>query len=187
MKILVIDDNALHLEAAKAQLKDHDVTVAQTYDDGQTQLGFTHIYGQATHCHTFEVVLVDLLMPASAQMCSRSSHVGKELPVGIFLGLLAAKNGAKYVGVFTDSDHHSHPASACFDALNALGGEAWPDVFVVAGAKMVLSNNRGGIKHFDRSDLANELAFDDWYQKNEPNHVRTKDWRVLLERLLSDK
>ncbi len=188
MKILVIDDNIIHLNAALAQLSaEHDVTTAQTYDEAQSKLGGSRINGVSPRStHLYEMVLVDLLMPASSQQCgAMSPHAGKEMPVGIFLGLLAAKNGAKFVGLLTDSDHHSHPASACFDSFNVNGGETCPDRFTVAGAQFVLSNDRNAIKMFHKDDLSKELEFGKNHQLNDPDHVCTKDWRMLLERLLS--
>ncbi len=188
MKILVIDDSRNNLDAAKAQLSaEHEVTTAETYDEGQSLLGGSYKRGVSpSNTHAYDMVLVDLLMPASYQQQGPDGEqfVGQEMPVGIFLGLLAAKNGAKYVGVLTDSDHHSHPASACFDSFNIKGGESWPDPFTVAGARFVLSNDRNSIKVFRRDDLAKELAFEEYRDKNDPNHVRAKDWRMLVKRLL---
>ena len=135
MKILVIDDNQVNLDAAEAQLAGHDVTFVSSYDEGRELV---------KKKHEFEVVLVDLLMPASREAQGAGMrYVGQEMPIGIFLALLAAKNGAKYVAVFTDSDHHSHPASACFDAFNR--GECDPTPFTVEGAKMLLSNTRNWV------------------------------------------
>jgi len=39
MKILVFDDNKTNREAAKAQLKGHDLTVVGTYDEARKMLG----------------------------------------------------------------------------------------------------------------------------------------------------
>jgi DNA-binding NarL/FixJ family response regulator len=58
MKVLVIDDNDGHRSAAQAQLKDHEVTVVGSYDEGKKLV---------CQSHDFEVVLVDLLMPASRE------------------------------------------------------------------------------------------------------------------------
>lgn len=170
MKILVIDDNKDNREAAMAQLGDHETTVVGSYDDGQELV---------QEKHEFEAVLVDLLMPASGQSIGRNEHlVGQEMPVGIFLALLAAKNGAKYVAVFTDSDHHSHPASACFDAFNER--EYYPTPFMVEGAKVILSNARSWVSHFRPEDLAKAMSYEE--TKNNPS-VRAKNWRMLLDYL----
>ena len=177
MRILVIDDNETCRAAAIAQLSDHETTITGSYDEGQRLV---------RDKHEFEVVLVDLLMPASWQtLGSRGAGLGGvEMPVGIFLALLAAKNGAKYVAVFTDSDHHSHPASACFDAFNR--NETWAISFSVEGARVILSNNRNWINHFQPENLANEMEFDEWYS-GDKLAVKTKNWLKVLEYLLSGK
>jgi len=188
MKILVIDDDQVNCDAARAQFADHDVTVVSTYDKGQLLIaggedasnGWARVDPVA-----FDVVLVDLLMPASRQQQGNrgSCFVGKEMPVGIFLGLLAAvKNGAKYVAVFTDSSHHDHPASACFDVFNC--GETYPTPFAVEGAQMLLSNTRNWVREFRPDDLATPLAYED-YDKV-PDKVRAKNWRRLLDYLLDN-
>ncbi len=175
MKILIIEDNHIHQEAAKAQLKDYETTVVGTYDEGQKLV---------QEKHEFDVVLVDLFMPASGQAIAEPSGtalVGQEMPVGIFLALLAAKNGAKYVAVFTDSDHHSHPASACFDAFNP-GHETEPISFTVAGAKMVLCNARSWIQNFYREDLSRVMRMGEY---NKEQAVRAKNWHKLLDYLIA--
>lgn len=173
MKVLVIDDNARNLEAAKAQLKEHDLTIVDNYDDGQNEL----------RQFDFEVVLVDLLMPASRQQQGEKGirFVGQEMPVGIFLALLAAKNGAKCVAVLTDSDHHSHPASACFDAIQR--DENCPQPLTVDGATVVLSNNRNWINEFSPDDLSEEVSYEE--QEGGKPAVHAKNWLKLLDYLLS--
>lgn len=173
MKILVIDDAKLHREAAKALFPDHELTVVGSYDAGQQLVG---------QLHQFDVVLVDLLMPASAQsMGADRNLVGQEMPVGIFLALLAAKNGAQYVAVFTDQDHHSHPASACFDAFNAH--ETTPTPFVVEGAKVLLSNTRNWVRDFYADDLSQPLGWRSDFDPSRPR-VRAKNWREVFDYLL---
>lgn len=166
LKILVVDDSRDQRTAARIQLKDHDITVAGSYDEGRELLQYRH---------RFEVVLVDLLLPASSLFIDMGTEgrpmslVGQEMPVGIFLALLAAKNGAKYVAVFTDSDHHSHPASACFDAFNK--GENQPIPLTVEGAKVLLCNNRSWVENI-RDDKHQIVG-------------RIKYWHKLLDYLIS--
>lgn len=121
---------------------------------------------------TFDAVLVDHLLPASGKQQGPGGRrfVGQEMPIGIFLALLAAKRGAKYAAVFTDTDHHSHPASACFDAFNK--GENNPTPFIVEGAKVILSNTRSWID-FD-------YKYDDKSVSD-----RKKNWKKLLDYLIS--
>jgi CheY-like chemotaxis protein len=181
MKILVIDDSDIHVAAAQAQLKDHDVRVASTYDEGRDLL--------VEMPNKFDVVLVDLLMPPSGYACG-SRPEWKEMPVGIFLALLAAKNGARYVAVFTDSDHHSHPASACFDVFKADDetGRSVNTPFMVEGAELLLTNNPNWVKIFYREDLSKVMEWDEYHKDEERAKqitVRAKDWREPLNFLLN--
>jgi CheY-like chemotaxis protein len=179
MKILVIDDSPIHQDAARAQLKDHDLTVVGTYDEAQALLEKEHY---------FEVVLADLLLPASEQQQNiGSALVGQEMPVGIFLALLAARNGAKYVSVFTDANHHEHPASACFDPFNPRGAFD-PTTFTVEGAKVLLCNDKNLVEAFYKEDLSKVMDWGEYFRdrgKAEEITVSAKNWRELLERLIN--
>ncbi|MEI7425988.1 MAG: hypothetical protein WCK16_03645 [Candidatus Moraniibacteriota bacterium] len=219
MKILVFDDNKTNREAAKAQLKGHDLTVVGTYDEARKMLGprIDHSkvdanlksqfgyskqrYGDKDewkYCKArvlaeiaetkdpdFDIILADLLVPGSSHMMSsvvEDEFIEEEMPVGIFIGLLAAvKTCVKIVAVFTDSDHHSHPASACFDSFNE--SESSPTPFVVNGSKVFLVNNRQWIGHFDPKDLSNELEYEEYDKRSDT--VRAKKWDALLKYLLS--
>lgn len=139
---------------------------------------------EATTYPTFDVVLTDLLVPASKQAQGPDGYqfIGQEMPVGVFIALLAAAKGkVKHVAVFTDSDHHSHPASACFDRFNE--GEGNPTPFMVNGCKFLLSNSRGWVNHFDPNDLAKELKYEEY--KGRSDTVRAKNWKALLDYLLT--
>lgn len=69
----------------------------------------------------FEVVLTDLLMPASEREMGDNGFkfVGQEMPVGFGLVLMAAQCGARFAAVFTDTSHHNHPASALLDPFES--------------------------------------------------------------------
>jgi len=180
MKILVIDDNRLHLDAAVAQLSGHEVTTVQTYDEAQRLLSGPMMLGRPTkNRHNYDVVLVDLLMPASKQrMHPRSKHLaGQEMPVGIFLALLAAKNGAKHVALLTDINHHFHPASACLDAFGDV-------VFTVERAKLLLSNDPILVYRYHRNNLAKAFDPGDYIGKKQPRTVLAKNWRLLLRKVM---
>ncbi len=84
----------------------------------------------------WDVVFCDLLMPAGrmAQGGEGLRFVGQEMAVGWSLALRAAKNGAKFVAVVTDMNHHHHPASAMLDSLDG-------HIFVIDGAKLLLTNH----------------------------------------------
>ncbi len=163
MKILVIDDSKNHQDAAKAQLSGHETTVVGSYSDGCKLL---------VKKHEFEVVLVDLLMPPS-DWWQKKGFTGGDMPFGIFLALLAAKNGAKYVAVFTDSNHHDHPASACLDDFNEH--ETCPTPFTVEGATVLFCNNRNWVNYFRPDNLAEKV--------DSGPSVRAKNWSKVFEYL----
>lgn len=137
---------------------------------------------QATTYPNFDVVLSDLLVPASGKSQGSKELVGREMPVGIFIGLLAAvKAHVKYVAVFTDSDHHSHPASACFDIFNDFD-EGNPLAFKVEDSKVILCNARIWVDYFDPRDLSKPLEYEECRKRSDT--VRAKNWAALLAHLL---
>ena len=142
MKILVFDDTLKHRNAAIAQLGvEHELTVAGTYDEAQLLLAGGYKDYQKIEPVRFEAVLVDLLVPASAQQLGGDAcrFFGQEMPIGIFIALLGAvKSGAKYVAILTDSNHHQHPASACVDSFNEDNRNPTP--FNIEQCKVILSN-----------------------------------------------
>lgn len=140
---------------------------------------------QAIIYPAFDVVLTDLLVPASSWMQGEKGRefVGKEMPLGIFIGLMAAVRArAKYVAVFTDKGHHSHPASACFDVFNPEG-EYEPKAFMVEGSKVLLCNARNWINEFRPENLVEEIS--DEERKNNLPSVHAKNWRKLFDYLIT--
>ncbi len=89
---------------------------------------------------SFDVVLSDLLMPASEMTMGQDGmkYVGQEMPVGFALSLMASLYGAKYVAVVTDANHHDHPASAMLDSFDSDNRveSGKPPRFVINGAKV---------------------------------------------------
>ncbi|HEV7448969.1 MAG TPA: response regulator [Candidatus Paceibacterota bacterium] len=184
MKILIVDDSAAHQRAAVEQFKGsgHELfgfqseaswecaertgePLGEIYKDGLGYITGGFHPENAVVPPPADVALIDLLMPPSDRMQSQESLTQKhgEMPVGIFLALLAAKRGVKLVAVFTDSDHHSHPASACIDAFQK--SESKPIPFTVDGAQVFLVNNRL------------------WFTTNSKGE-RVKDWAALLKYML---
>lgn len=139
MKVLVIEDNTIHSDAAKAQLSAHDLTVVNSYAAGNKALGYEK--------HEFDVVLVDLMLPASSESQSSKGldFAGQEMPIGVFLAIKAAMHGAKFVAVLTDTGHHDHPASACLDSF------CMHRPFMVGDTKVILTNDN----FFMDSDIKN--------------------------------
>jgi len=197
-KILVIDDNPLNRESANMQLKDHDLTVVGSYIEGQKLLGGGD--GQSwdkANEHSFNVVLCDLMLPASSQYLGPKGDrfVGQLMPIGIFLAILAAKNTkqgeASYIAVLTDQNHHDHPASACFDAFNQhpsipteIGMGSGSTVLLCNDPNMIETVFREGLKPLDDDGWA-------WYRNHRAEaQVKTtsiKRWDLLLKYLFEQK
>ena len=159
MKILVIDDNPIHQQAAEQTLRaDHDLTVVGGHDVARKALyerydeekmerlrgqykeeGIENSWVRAREesCLPYwDAVLCDLLMPAGryAQGDKGFRYVGVEMPVGWSLAITAALKGARYVAVATDVNHHRHPASAMLD-------EIYDTVFTLHGAQAWFTNH----------------------------------------------
>lgn len=141
-----------------------------------------------THPH-FDVVLLDLMMPASrsAQGLDGMSFVGKQMPVGTFLILLALHAGVKNIAMVTDMNHHHHPASAALDPINR-------SVIKVSDVK-IFATNYSSLKTFDEKTgevltykyLESEEGKAKYPQDANYGHVGTfsgKGWDSILKVLL---
>lgn len=84
----------------------------------------------------WDVVLVDLMMPASTETLNPQAYTSAEMPYGFPLALLAALRGTKYVAVVTATNHHFHAMSASLDRLSSAywTGKQRPN-FTINGAK----------------------------------------------------
>lgn len=115
MKILIIEDTPKHQESARKQFRDENLELAQHYQEGLTAI-------LASKEQLYDAVLTDLLMPKGGFETmgpDGMKYVFDLLPYGFPLVLLAAKYGAKYVGLVTDVNHHDHPLSAAIDPISS--------------------------------------------------------------------
>lgn len=154
LNILVIEDSAVHQQAAREQLAEHNLTVVGSYDEGQEWLTpYGDLYCkkacefrkagmsdedasvQALKLFRWDVVLIDLMLPASDQkLCSEYQHLaGQEMPLGTTLAFLALKRGVKRVAVVTDTNHHDNPASAALDVMGSS--------FSIGDARVYIENS----------------------------------------------
>ncbi len=95
---------------------------------------------QAKSCRkpNFEVVLVDMMMPMSkATLGPGVWNPKEEVPYGFILALRAAKAGAKYVAMVTDTNHHDGAMSAAIDHLGSAYYRGSEQPFEVDGAKVL--------------------------------------------------
>lgn len=141
-RVLVIDDSEKQGTAARSQLAAlYRLTVVTTYMQGLQAMK-----------QGFDVVLTDLMLPASEETLGTdviTKYVGQKMPLGFVLALLAAKAGVKRIGVVTDLNHHAHPISAALDHLTG--------VFTIEDAKMVFSNRGGGTEGKDWKGVLDSL------------------------------
>ncbi|MFA7302256.1 MAG: hypothetical protein WC030_00710 [Candidatus Paceibacterota bacterium] len=110
LKIFVFDDSPANRRSAEITLAGHDLTIVGTYDEAQDAL---------VACADYDVVLTDLMVPASAreQGSTGRALVGQEMPIGTTIALLAVMLGVKNVCVFSNMNHHHHPAVAALDVF----------------------------------------------------------------------
>ena len=111
LHVLLVDDKPIHLGSGRRQL-------SKTY-----QLMLCRSYGEAIETletGTIDILLCDLLMPAESHTLGPKGmeHFGREIAVGLFLPMIAAEHGVKYVIVLTDQNHHDHPMSAAVDWIS---------------------------------------------------------------------
>jgi CheY-like chemotaxis protein len=107
-RILVIDDTPKHIASARTGLAGHYLSVATGYEEAMQILGLGK--------EKFDVVLTDLHLPmSSATLSDTAFRLGELVPYGILLMVEAARQGAKFVAVVTDLNHHSDAFSAVFN------------------------------------------------------------------------
>lgn len=153
---------------------------------------------QATTYPDFDVVLTDLLVPASGRDLNESNRlIGQEMPLGTIIAFLALRWGVKYVAVVSDAGNHSHPASSALTALCADIAEGLP---VIIGDTTVMLTNYDVTTEMD-AETFEEVSFDfllseegrKKYPRIDDGHnghrgmVRAKVWGEILERLLEGK
>jgi len=170
LKILVVDDNQNNRKAAEAQLSDYNLTVLGTYDEALKILGYLPYDIRIDKNHGFDVVLLDLLMPPGLkEVCPND---GSEQPVGMFLAILAAMNGAKHVGLLTDGGHHAHPMIAALESITDAA---------IKINRAIVRFQMTCLEDYNPIDMSTPLTYDQW---DSPNKVRAKDWKSFLDELL---
>lgn len=148
----------------------------------------------------FDVVLTDLLVPASDQAQGRDSRalVGKEMPLGTTIALLALVVGTKNVAVVTDMNHHDHPASAAFDCFGAhrLSPNGKGNI---PGVNIICTN---GVNKVSMDAETGQVVTPEFLESKEGQEkhpylpgrgierkglVRGKDWGSILKYLLGEE
>lgn len=140
MRILLVDDSVRHRRAGIKDLTvlGHEVTAVGSYTDAL----------RLAREQTFDVALIDMLMPAEAQTLGPAAieqFLGAEIGIGFPMLMKLALCGVKKVAMATDTNHHAHPMSAAVDWFN--------------GAELSINGARAFILHTQlRSDGAKDWA-----------------------------
>lgn len=192
MKILVMDDNQTHRNAANAQLEGHDVTIVDNFD-AAVELICPEYKDGAYHPRNWDIVLTDLLVPATrkAQGPEGEQHVGKEMPLGSIVVLIAQSHGVKKIGLLTDHNHHNHPASAALDCLAHRGAKGLKHgvhstgnglLFVAQDTCWVDAETFLYIGHGAETDKQYPYLNGRYVERK--GAVKSKDWKEALDALL---
>ncbi len=95
-RILIVEDKEEHIEAAKQQLDDYNLTIAQNFDEFKELVGGS-VYGENKKPE-FEVVLTDLNFPLE--------EYSNEAPIGYAAVLYSVRAKVPYVGMISATNHH---------------------------------------------------------------------------------
>lgn len=169
MKILVIDDTEKHRTAALKLLSGHDVTAVESLAAAALELTKRDLFGKKsfTNPKGYDVVLTDLAMPYESEARSmgikEEDGSGTPLPIGLGVAALALKAGVSKVAVVSaggeddapGSNHHGHP--------------------FVSWATLYFYEIPGRLWLFSNNDCP----------RTEIDGVKVKDWKVVLEKMLS--
>jgi CheY-like chemotaxis protein len=109
MRVLLIDDKPKQRRAGTKQLQadGHEVVAMSEYGEAK----------ELAEKESFDVALIDLLMPAEATTLGTEGlkFFGQEMGIGFPLALALAHTNVGGVAVVTDTNHHNHPMSAMVD------------------------------------------------------------------------
>jgi hypothetical protein len=146
MKILVVDDSRENLMQAEKQLgAEHELHTVNTFGAAKAML----------ENESFDLVMTDVFMPGESdgQGHEGDQFVGKLIPVGLVVALLALKYNIKYICIVSDTNHHSHPLAWAMDSLVCSCGDR---IYAFTGYSCpIVKNNDNWIK--DWAEVVNLL------------------------------
>ena len=137
MRVLVIEDNQVHIDAAKKHLAGDDNTICSLYREAEKVLaGAEYGCNYAENAEfPFDAVLTDLFLPPSpigtvtvlqyeedeeqaiARDLSKAiEKFGEEIPYGLVIALASMRRGVP-VAIVSDANHHGHPISWALDLV----------------------------------------------------------------------
>ncbi len=182
LRVLVIEDSLVQIEAAQAQLVNHEITVCRSFREAEGVLA-----GAKNGCwykedaeFPFDAVLTDLFLPPSPigtvsvvqnyeteegvikrDLPKTIERFGEEIPYGLVIALASMRRNTP-VAIVSDKNHHGHPINWALD-------------LVASRERRLLL----GTSHF--------LTMEGCYlvTKN-ANGERVKDWGKALEILMKE-
>ncbi len=120
LHILVVDDTPRHLEAAKEQLSDYEVTTASSYQEAELLI----------ECQkAFHIVLTDMWMPFEPQGYRNDKEFsGIPIPRGVIITRKAAPVTPKVAVVSFGNEeykdyNHGHPLTKDFAQIDEIPGK----------------------------------------------------------------
>jgi CheY-like chemotaxis protein len=170
MRILLVEDTQIQIDAASEQLKGHELTIVTGFDQARKELGLGFFNGAHTTYKyedqplPFDVLLTDVMLPKGGDECM--GQVGAELarsqgpmPYGPIIALHAIQRGIKRVGILSLGNHHRDPFVFALDSLEG---------FQAGDIKVVCSNDF--VAHYE----------------DDENFTPIKDWTKLLRQVTAD-
>lgn len=109
-RILVIDDKNVNLDMAEKQFagKNVELETVSTYS------GALYLIKD----RRFDIILTDLMLIGEGDGISRDNlEIGREVPYGLVLSIIAKNKGVEHVAIVTDISHHSGPIAWAMDEL----------------------------------------------------------------------
>jgi len=117
LEILVVEDDARHIESAKQDLSSEgNLTIVSTYRDAITYLSENHP----------DVVITDERIPFAERFGTNTgplnpdAFTGKPLPLGSKVVLYCIAKKVPYVALISDTNHHLDEIAATQDHFSAL-------------------------------------------------------------------
>jgi len=110
MKVLIVEDDPIHQEAAKEQLVDHDLIIMESFVEFFKTFNDCLGSKPKLDLSSFDAVLTDINLP--------SPHDRKgveQAATGFVVALKAMQAGVKYIGIITDASHHDDAYGKALD------------------------------------------------------------------------
>lgn len=111
-RVLIIDDKIRHLKGAKEQFNSDDryeLITANCFSEAKKHIVRSNI----------DIIMTDIMMPGEkdGQGNEGENFVGKLMPIGLVIILLALKEEIEDIYIVSDEGHHDHPILWALDSI----------------------------------------------------------------------